>query len=128
MAGEESGIVRKLILKPARLMALLPGLQLVVRRKKSGDFASLDYLLLFCFMPSSGMNTVFTLVTWFQFSIIESLLDWIHVLYLNVVELNYNGLELHNIDNSWWLKDEGNKNYCNYFLHHSEPACVMEQG
>ena len=79
-------------------------------------------------MPSSGMNTVFTLVTWFQFSIIESLLDWIHVLYLNVVELNYNGLELHNIDNSWWLKDEGNKNYCNYFLHHSEPACVMEQG
>ena len=101
MAGEESGIVRKLILKPARLMALLPGLQLVVRRKKSGDFTSLDYLLLFCFMPSSGMNTVFTLVTWFQFSIIESLLDWIHVLYLNVVELNYNGLELHTIDISW---------------------------
>ena len=27
-----------------------------------------------------------------------------------------------------WLKDEENKNYCNYFLHHSEPACVMEQG
>ena len=27
-----------------------------------------------------------------------------------------------------WLKDEGNKDYCNYFLHHSEPACVMEQG
>ena len=27
-----------------------------------------------------------------------------------------------------WLKDEGNKNYCNSFLNHSEPACVMEQG
>ena len=22
-----------------------------------------------------------------------------------------------------WLKDEGNKDYCNYLLHHSEPAC-----
>ena len=39
MAGEESGIVRKLMLKlTAKIAALLPGLQLVVWRKKSGDF------------------------------------------------------------------------------------------
>ena len=52
-------------------------------------------------MSSSGMDIVFYTDYLVSVCIIESLLDWIHVLYLTIVELNYNGLELYSIDNGW---------------------------
>ena len=116
MAGEESGIVRKLMLKlTAKIAALLPTLQLVVWRKKSGDFRIFRWFV----------TVLIHVIKWHGYSFLHWLLGfsfallrvyWIGYMYFTLPLLSWTIMDwsctlLTMAGVMPWLEDEGNKNY-----------------